>query len=76
MEERRIAQFHADFGVVNVVHDSTVPAYTGDYEVTPKDEEQILATKEKRMTDNVTVKEIPYAEMDNDAGGKTIIIAS
>ena len=33
--------------------------YTGDYEVTPSSEEQVLLTNGLRMTDNVTVKPIP-----------------
>ena len=52
-----------------------IPAYEGDYVVTPKPlEEQILETKDFRMTDDVTVKEIPYAEVTNPVGGKTAII--
>lgn len=51
------------------------PPYTGEYEVTPKvGEETLLQTKNKRMADNVTVKEIPIAEVSNTAGGKTITI--
>lgn len=33
--------------------------YKGEYTVTPSAEEQILVTKNKRMTENVTVKAIP-----------------
>lgn len=36
-----------------------LPAYDGDYEVTPTETEQVLATNDKRMTDNVTVHGIP-----------------
>ena len=49
--------------------------YNGSYEVTPKVEAQILQTAEKVMRDDVTIKEIPYAEVTNPAGGTTIIIA-
>jgi len=35
------------------------PAYTGEYEVTPTEETQVLATQGKIMTDNVTVNPIP-----------------
>lgn len=49
--------------------------YHGDYEVTPAINEQSLATKDKRMLDDVVIKEIPYAEVTNPAGGTTIIIA-
>lgn len=33
--------------------------YTGDYTITPSAEEQILATRNLRMTDNITVNPIP-----------------
>ena len=36
-----------------------LPAYTGGYSVTPSEETQVLQTKNKRMTDNVTVAPIP-----------------
>lgn len=49
--------------------------YKGSYEVTPKVEAQILQTAEKVMRDDVTIKEIPYVEVTNPAGGTTIIIA-
>lgn len=49
-------------------------AYHGTYEVVPSAEEQLLATKDKRMLENITVKEIPYAEVTNPVGGTTIII--
>ena len=51
------------------------PIYTGEYDVIPQTYEQYLATKNKLMTDNVTVEEIPYAEVSNDYG-KTAVIAS
>lgn len=33
--------------------------YAGAYTITPSDEEQILDTKNFRMTDNITVKAVP-----------------
>lgn len=48
--------------------------YTGSYEVTPRANEQTLATANKIMSNDVTVKEIPYAEVANPAGGTTVII--
>ena len=35
------------------------PAYSGAYEVTPTEEEQVLATAQKMMARNVTVAPIP-----------------
>ena len=49
--------------------------YTGEYEVTPKmNEETVLDTAHKVLSDNVTVREIPIFEVTNDAGGNTLII--
>ena len=33
--------------------------FTGDYTVTPSAEEQVLETKNLRMTDNITINPIP-----------------
>lgn len=76
MEERRIAQFYADFGIVQKVHSGDLPYYDGDYVVTPKSVEQRLETQEKAMRNDVTVEAISYIETDNDAGGRTVSIAS
>ena len=51
-----------------------LPIYEGDYEVTPRKVEQILLTKNKSMSDNVTVFSIPYAEVSNIGGGLTATI--
>jgi len=51
-----------------------LPYYEGTYEVTPRKVEQVLATKNKSMTDNVTVFSIPYAEVSNLGGGLTATI--
>ena len=48
--------------------------YTGDYEVTPSTNKQSLYTRDKHMVDDVTVKAIPYFEVSNNSGGKTITI--
>lgn len=50
--------------------------YDGEYTVTPQaHEEQILQTKNKRMTDDVTVLRVPYFETSN-IYGNTVFIAS
>ena len=46
-------------GVVINVETTNIPAYTGDYVVTPSMEEQVLETNGLRMTDNVTINPIP-----------------
>lgn len=48
--------------------------YKGEYEVVPKVNKQILDTKNKTMTDDVTVLKIPYSKVDNLSGGQTITI--
>lgn len=48
--------------------------YDGVYQVTPKLESKILATRNKLMTDDVTVEEIPISSVSNTAGGTTVII--
>lgn len=48
--------------------------YMGPYEATPKVTEQVLATKNKRMAEDVTIYEIPYHETSNQSGGYTAII--
>lgn len=54
-----------------------LPAYEGTYAVTSKAHEvQILETKNKRMTDDMTVCEIPYWETSNTSGGATAYIGS
>ena len=42
--------------------------YEGDYEIVPKSTAQTLATKNKRMSKDVTVTAIPYTETSNDNG--------
>ena len=50
--------------------------YEGAYRVVPTTSEQILETKAKTMLDDVTVTEIPYQQVTNEAGGYTVSIAS
>lgn len=54
---------------------SSYPVFEGPYVVIPKTEDQVLATNKHVMTDDVTVKEIPYAEVSN-VYGTTVTIAS
>lgn len=49
--------------------------YDGQYETTPLARvDQILRTANKMMLEDVVVKQIPYYETSNDAGGYTVII--
>lgn len=49
-------------------------AYDGEYKVTPAIHEQTMATSQKVMKDDVTIKKIPYYDVSNQAGGSTIYI--
>lgn len=52
-----------------------VPLYDGVYQVIPLPElDIILETANKRMLDDVVVKEIPYYQVSNQAGGYTVTI--
>lgn len=53
-----------------------LPDYTGSYEITPKLVDQTLPTKDKSMTDDVVVKEVPVDRVSNPSGGKTCIICA
>lgn len=68
------SEFTFEFGEVTVIHTDYDP-YTGPYDVIPKTESQTLLTKDKNMTDDVTIYEIPYAEVSNTYG-TTVTIAS
>ena len=48
--------------------------YKGDYAVTPKVQKQELATRQKFLTENVKIKEIPFFEVSNVEGGATVYI--
>ena len=50
------------------------PIYKGDYEVTPAFEQQSLATADKVLKEDVTVKAIPRYDVTNEAGGITTYI--
>lgn len=50
------------------------PYYEGEYVVIPASSEQVLETAGLKMHDDVTVEEIPYAEVSNPQGGYTVTI--
>lgn len=58
----------------NVSTDVEHKNYGGPYSVTPDVVEQTLGTASKVMTEDVSVKAIPYYAVSNDFGGETIII--
>ena len=48
--------------------------YTGSYSVIPRVDKVILPTANKTMANDVTVFQIPYAEVSNPQGGNTVTI--
>ena len=52
------------------------PVYKGEYEVTPTFQEQSLATADKVLKEDVTVKAIPRYDVTNTSGGVTVYIAT
>ena len=67
--------FTIDFGETTKIIDMDV--YEGPYEVTPRAwQGTVLETKDKAMTDDVTVLEIPYFETGNVYNGLTVYIAN
>ena len=71
----RNEQIKVDFEHLQVVSDNVgVDYYKGDYTVTPKVEKQELATRQKFLTENVKIKEIPFFEVSNLEGGQTVFI--
>ena len=63
------------FGFVTASSGGGSPPYTGEYDVTPQVQSDIvLYTRNKQMTENVLVRKIPQHEVSNVSGGKTLII--
>ena len=66
---------NARFGEkIEVVGECNHTLYTGEYNVTPKIESQMLPTKEKVMAEDVTIKAIPFFNVSNTSGGSTVYI--
>ena len=62
-----------------IVHPGTNPIfpYEGEYVVLPDDDEQqVLPTEGKTLSENVVVEPIPYREVGNPVGGYTITIGA
>lgn len=44
---------------------SSFKPYLGDYEIIPYKDDIVLETQNKYMTEDLTIKEIPYAQVGN-----------
>jgi hypothetical protein len=60
----------------DIVITADYDVYEGTYKVTPAVSEQTLDTSNKLMQSDVLVEKIPYAEVKNNSGGKTVTIGS
>ena len=72
-------EFKTRFGSYLEAHEIVNPEdferYKGEYEITPLPlVEQILNTNHKLLEDNVVIQPIPYHQVDNIAGGRTVTI--
>ena len=61
-----------DIVIVTVYKDA--PLYEGEYEVTPRVNEQTLPTTKKFLEKDVKIEKIPYFEVSNSSGGTTVTI--
>ncbi len=63
-------------GTIHVGHFSSSDylPYEGDYEIDPLITPQVLSTRNKVMTDDLTILSISYQEVSNASGGKTVTI--
>lgn len=61
-------------GSLGISTSGVTEQYGGEYEVTPRIVSQVLQTKQKVMTDNLTIKEIPFFDVSNTSGGTTVYI--
>lgn len=66
--------FDVGFEAVQIVTMSDLPVYNGAYTVVPNWSTQILPTREKQMTNDVKVVDIPYEFVSNPQGGITVTI--
>lgn len=77
--ENGVITYHPDRETVGDLYPPAVGSveyYTGSYVVIPDVSAQRLATAEKYMQADVTVKEIPYFDVGNTAGGSTVYIGT
>lgn len=63
-------------GTIGTAQTKPLPYYEGEYVITPKFTDQVLETKQRSMSDDVTVEKITTLEVDNEAGGVTYIFGA
>ena len=83
-DQRIAVKMHANETCFNTMFSSVQPAtvvreldpYTGAYAVTPMATAQTLKTAQKRMIQDLTIREIPYYETSNPQKGETVYIGT
>lgn len=83
-DQQIAVKMHTDKTCFNTTFSSVQPAtvvrelepYTGAYTVTPMATAQTLKTAQKRMTQDFTIREIPYYTTSNPQQGVTVYIGS
>lgn len=70
-----VSQEYKITGNLATAYTTNTKPYEGDYEITPTVDGMTLETKQRYMTDDVTIKAIPFYEVSNTSGGNTIYIA-
>lgn len=69
-------EIKADFGEITRVKEYVGgEVYEGAYEVTPTVDGMTLPTKERVLTDDIQILEIPFFKVANTSGGSTVYIA-
>lgn len=68
-------RFNMGFQSVQVVSGKPdVEHYEGKYEVVPAVTAQQLETKQKFLTEDIKIREIPFFNVSNTSGGSTVYI--
>lgn len=74
LEKVTVEPIPSEYIIPNGTEEGKLPEYEGEYTITPSVKEQTMQTKNKTMTNDVTIKAIPYAEVTNNSGGSTVTI--
>ena len=67
--------FSVEFEGLQIIKTTDLPPYEGSYSVDPLAKAEIvLPTKDRNMTDDITIKKIRQLEVGNPAGGNPLLI--
>ena len=59
---------------IGTVIEQEIDYYEGNYELKPLDEDIVLETENKMLTQNLKITAVPYAEVTNEQNGTTVTI--